>query len=100
MDGPADPDAARRRADPGLRTPRTRAALAAALEAGLVDGEDAGVLDEAWVLATRVRNAVMLVRGRPGDTFPVGRRGNWARWGGTWATSPGTWATCSTTTAG
>ncbi|MEU2051062.1 hypothetical protein ABZ757_37405, partial [Streptomyces albidoflavus] len=23
-----------------------------------------------WVLATRVRNAVMLVRGRPGDTFP------------------------------
>ena len=28
------------------------------------------MLDDAWVLATRVRNAVMLVRGRPGDTFP------------------------------
>jgi glutamate-ammonia-ligase adenylyltransferase len=41
-----------------------------ALEAGLIEPADAEVLDEAWVLATRVRNAVMLVRGRPGDTFP------------------------------
>jgi glutamate-ammonia-ligase adenylyltransferase len=57
-------------AEPGLRTTRTREALAAACAAGLVDVEDAAVLDEAWVLATRVRNAVMLVRGRPGDTFP------------------------------
>ncbi|WP_269854249.1 bifunctional [glutamine synthetase] adenylyltransferase/[glutamine synthetase]-adenylyl-L-tyrosine phosphorylase [Streptomyces sp. RPT161] len=56
--------------EPGLRTTRTREALAAACAAGLVDAEDAAVLDEAWVLATRVRNAVMLVRGRPGDTFP------------------------------
>ncbi|PWI43306.1 bifunctional [glutamine synthetase] adenylyltransferase/[glutamine synthetase]-adenylyl-L-tyrosine phosphorylase [Streptomyces sp. ICBB 8177] len=55
---------------PGLRTTRTRQALAAAREAELVDAEDAATLDEAWVLATRVRNAVMLVRGRPGDTFP------------------------------
>ncbi|MGW1888743.1 bifunctional [glutamine synthetase] adenylyltransferase/[glutamine synthetase]-adenylyl-L-tyrosine phosphorylase [Streptomyces sp. NPDC002004] len=56
--------------EPGLRTTRTREALAAACAAELVSGEDAAVLDEAWVLATRVRNAVMLVRGRPGDTFP------------------------------
>ncbi|MDH6626869.1 glutamate-ammonia-ligase adenylyltransferase [Streptomyces sp. LBL] len=55
---------------PGLRTTRTRAALAAARAAGLLPDEDAAVLDEAWVLATRVRNAVMLVRGRAGDTFP------------------------------
>ncbi|MGW7195000.1 bifunctional [glutamine synthetase] adenylyltransferase/[glutamine synthetase]-adenylyl-L-tyrosine phosphorylase [Streptomyces chryseus] len=55
---------------PGLRTTRTREALAAAREAGLIAADDAAVLDEAWVLATRVRNAVMLVRGRPGDTFP------------------------------
>ncbi|MEU3506767.1 bifunctional [glutamine synthetase] adenylyltransferase/[glutamine synthetase]-adenylyl-L-tyrosine phosphorylase [Streptomyces longwoodensis] len=55
---------------PGLRTTRTRAALAAAREAGLIEAEHAGTLDEAWVLATRVRNAVMLVRGRAGDTFP------------------------------
>ncbi|MFD7460779.1 MULTISPECIES: bifunctional [glutamine synthetase] adenylyltransferase/[glutamine synthetase]-adenylyl-L-tyrosine phosphorylase [unclassified Streptomyces] len=53
-----------------LRTPRTREALAAAREAGLISAEDAATLDEAWVLATRVRNAVMLVRGRAGDTFP------------------------------
>ncbi|MDI3387255.1 bifunctional [glutamine synthetase] adenylyltransferase/[glutamine synthetase]-adenylyl-L-tyrosine phosphorylase [Streptomyces sp. B-S-A8] len=57
-------------AEPGLRTTRTREALAAAHAAGLVSTEDAQVLDEAWVLATRVRNAVMLVRGRAGDTFP------------------------------
>ncbi|ALV36092.1 bifunctional [glutamine synthetase] adenylyltransferase/[glutamine synthetase]-adenylyl-L-tyrosine phosphorylase [Streptomyces sp. CdTB01] len=57
-------------AEPGLRTTRTRAALAAARAAGLISAEDAETLDEAWVLATRVRNAVMLVRGRAGDTFP------------------------------
>ncbi|MFD7818048.1 bifunctional [glutamine synthetase] adenylyltransferase/[glutamine synthetase]-adenylyl-L-tyrosine phosphorylase [Streptomyces sp. NPDC059785] len=57
-------------AEPGLRTTRTRAALAAACAAELISAEDAAILDEAWVLATRVRNAVMLVRGRAGDTFP------------------------------
>jgi glutamate-ammonia-ligase adenylyltransferase len=57
-------------AEPGLRTTRTRQALVAAREVGLVSAEDASILDEAWVLATRVRNAVMLVRGRAGDTFP------------------------------
>ncbi|MEV6169680.1 bifunctional [glutamine synthetase] adenylyltransferase/[glutamine synthetase]-adenylyl-L-tyrosine phosphorylase [Streptomyces sp. NPDC051954] len=57
-------------AEPGLRTTRTREALAAACAAELISGEDAATLDEAWVLATRVRNAVMLVRGRAGDTFP------------------------------
>ncbi|MFD6290678.1 bifunctional [glutamine synthetase] adenylyltransferase/[glutamine synthetase]-adenylyl-L-tyrosine phosphorylase [Streptomyces sp. NPDC060205] len=57
-------------AEPGLRTTRTREALAAACAAELISGEDAAILDEAWVLATRVRNAVMLVRGRAGDTFP------------------------------
>ncbi|MFJ4919387.1 bifunctional [glutamine synthetase] adenylyltransferase/[glutamine synthetase]-adenylyl-L-tyrosine phosphorylase [Streptomyces sp. NPDC088725] len=57
-------------AEPRLRTTRTRAALAAAGEAGLLSAEEARILDEAWVLATRVRNGVMLVRGRAGDTFP------------------------------
>ncbi|MEH0422700.1 bifunctional [glutamine synthetase] adenylyltransferase/[glutamine synthetase]-adenylyl-L-tyrosine phosphorylase [Streptomyces sp. B21-083] len=56
--------------EPSLRTTRTREALAAACAAELISGEDAAILDEAWVLATRVRNAVMLVRGRAGDTFP------------------------------
>ncbi|MEU3994489.1 bifunctional [glutamine synthetase] adenylyltransferase/[glutamine synthetase]-adenylyl-L-tyrosine phosphorylase [Streptomyces fungicidicus] len=57
--------------EPGLRTTRTREALAAARAAGLISEEDTAVLDEAWVLASRVRNAVMLVRGRAGDTFPT-----------------------------
>ncbi|MCX5364118.1 bifunctional [glutamine synthetase] adenylyltransferase/[glutamine synthetase]-adenylyl-L-tyrosine phosphorylase [Streptomyces sp. NBC_00124] len=61
-------------AEPGLRTTRTREALAAACAAELIAGEDAEILDEAWVLATRVRNAVMLVRGRAGDTFPTDPR--------------------------
>ncbi|MDT9688086.1 bifunctional [glutamine synthetase] adenylyltransferase/[glutamine synthetase]-adenylyl-L-tyrosine phosphorylase [Streptomyces sp. P9(2023)] len=56
--------------EPGLRTTRTREALAAAHAAELIPTDEAQILDEAWVLATRVRNAVMLVRGRPGDTFP------------------------------
>jgi glutamate-ammonia-ligase adenylyltransferase len=56
--------------EPGLRTTRTREALAAACSADLLSTEYAATLDEAWVLATRVRNAVMLVRGRAGDTFP------------------------------
>ncbi|MCX4991377.1 MULTISPECIES: bifunctional [glutamine synthetase] adenylyltransferase/[glutamine synthetase]-adenylyl-L-tyrosine phosphorylase [unclassified Streptomyces] len=56
--------------EPGLRTTRTREALAAACAADLLSAEYASTLDEAWVLATRVRNAVMLVRGRAGDTFP------------------------------
>ncbi|MDQ1071182.1 bifunctional [glutamine synthetase] adenylyltransferase/[glutamine synthetase]-adenylyl-L-tyrosine phosphorylase [Streptomyces canus] len=60
--------------EPGLRTTRTRAALAAARAAGLISEEDTQVLDGAWVLATRVRNAVMLVRGRAGDTFPTETR--------------------------
>lgn len=55
---------------PGLRTTRTRPALAAAAEAGLVTADDAEVLDAAWILASRLRNAVMLVRARAGDTFP------------------------------
>ncbi|WP_028800776.1 bifunctional [glutamine synthetase] adenylyltransferase/[glutamine synthetase]-adenylyl-L-tyrosine phosphorylase [Streptomyces sp. 142MFCol3.1] len=61
-------------AEPGLRTTRTREALAAACAAELISTEDAATLDEAWVLATRVRNAVMLVRGRAGDTFPSDSR--------------------------
>ncbi|MFJ2746019.1 bifunctional [glutamine synthetase] adenylyltransferase/[glutamine synthetase]-adenylyl-L-tyrosine phosphorylase [Streptomyces sp. NPDC087440] len=57
-------------AEPGLRTTRTREALRAAHAAGLIPAEEAQILDDAWVLASRVRNGVMLVRGRAGDTFP------------------------------
>ncbi|TVZ00902.1 bifunctional [glutamine synthetase] adenylyltransferase/[glutamine synthetase]-adenylyl-L-tyrosine phosphorylase [Trebonia kvetii] len=56
---------------PGLRTTRTLAALDAALDAGLVTESDATALSEAWRFAARIRDAIMLVRGRPGDTLPA-----------------------------
>jgi glutamate-ammonia-ligase adenylyltransferase len=56
---------------PGLRTTRTLAALDAAVEAGLLDAEDARMLSDAWQLATRIRGVLMLVRGRPSDTLPT-----------------------------
>nr|WP_141952388.1 bifunctional [glutamine synthetase] adenylyltransferase/[glutamine synthetase]-adenylyl-L-tyrosine phosphorylase [Actinoallomurus bryophytorum] len=55
----------------GLRTTRTLAALDAAVEAGLLDSEDASTLTEAWQMATRIRNATMLVRGRASDLLPT-----------------------------
>jgi glutamate-ammonia-ligase adenylyltransferase len=54
----------------GLRTTRTLDALEAAREAGLVDAADAAALAQAWSLASRIRNALMLVRGRPSDQLP------------------------------
>ena len=56
---------------PGLRTTRTLAALDAAVEAGLLDPDDATTLSDAWRLATRIRNAIMLVRGRASDLLPT-----------------------------
>ena len=55
---------------PGLRTPRTLTALAAAAEAGLLEAKDAEWLAHGWRTVSRVRNAVTLVRGRPGDHLP------------------------------
>jgi len=52
---------------PGLRTPSTLRALAAARVAGLIELADADTLESAWRLATRVRNAVVLARGKPVD---------------------------------
>ena len=59
---------------PGLRTTRTLPALQAAADAGLVHPEQARVLAHAWRTASRVRNATLLVRGRPGDTLPTDLR--------------------------
>jgi [glutamine synthetase] adenylyltransferase / [glutamine synthetase]-adenylyl-L-tyrosine phosphorylase len=55
----------------GLRTTRTLAALDAAVGGGLVETSDAAALRAAWSFAGRIRDAIMLVRGRPGDTFPA-----------------------------
>jgi glutamate-ammonia-ligase adenylyltransferase len=53
-----------------LRTPRTLDALAAAQDEGLVSTMDAVFLSRGWVMASQVRNALMLVRGRPSDQLP------------------------------
>ena len=52
---------------PALRTTSTLDALKALQEAGLADAADVGSLTEAWLLATWVRNAAMLVRGKAVD---------------------------------
>ena len=56
---------------PGLRTTRTQATLTAASSAGLISAPDADTLITSWLLASRIRDAVMLVRGRPSDTLPT-----------------------------
>ena len=56
---------------PALRTTRTLAALHAARDEGLIASQDAEPLAAAWRLAARIRNAVMLVRGRPSDSVPT-----------------------------
>jgi glutamate-ammonia-ligase adenylyltransferase len=56
---------------PGLRTTSTLGALSAAAEAGLVDPADAELLAEAWRLATRARNAVVLAQDRVQDQLPT-----------------------------
>jgi glutamate-ammonia-ligase adenylyltransferase len=53
-----------------LRTTRTVEALEAAVAAGLIDTTQAGALTDAWRLATRVRNALTLVRDRAEDQLP------------------------------
>ena len=59
---------------PGLRTTSTVDCLGAAVEAGLVDEVDATALRESWLLATRVRNAATLVRGKQTDQPPTSGR--------------------------
>jgi [glutamine synthetase] adenylyltransferase / [glutamine synthetase]-adenylyl-L-tyrosine phosphorylase len=55
----------------GLRTTRTIEALDAAVAAGLATHADAEALAAAWRFGSRIRNAIMLVRGRPGDALPA-----------------------------
>ncbi len=56
---------------PALRTTRTLAALGAAVDSGLVTPADAAALSASWQLAARIRDAITLVRGRPGDALPA-----------------------------
>ncbi|KRB73259.1 glutamine-synthetase adenylyltransferase [Nocardioides sp. Root190] len=54
----------------GLRTAQTLAALTAAADADLLSHDDAATLTTSWRMASRVRNALLLARGRAGDQFP------------------------------
>ena len=55
---------------PALRTASTVDGLAALGDADLLDAEQTEALQAAWELATRARNAIFLVRGRPSDQLP------------------------------
>jgi glutamate-ammonia-ligase adenylyltransferase len=59
---------------PALRSSRTIVALRAACDAGIIDAMDAGHLEAAWMFASRVRNQIMLMRGRGSDSLPGDNR--------------------------
>ncbi len=59
--------------EPALRTTRTMDALGAAHSLGLVDAEDAGVLEAAWRLAGKIRNANVIWTGKSSDLLPSAR---------------------------
>ena len=54
----------------GLRTPSTLPALQAAVDAGLLDAADGAVLADTWTFTVRVRNMLLLVRGRAATALP------------------------------
>ncbi len=55
---------------PALRTTSTLDALDAIVAAELLPEADVAQLREAWLTATRARNALVLVRGKPTDQLP------------------------------
>ena len=54
--------------------PGRSTALRAARDAGVIDPMDAGHLEAAWTLASRIRNQIMLMRGRGSDSLPSDNR--------------------------
>ncbi len=59
---------------PALRVTGTLDALRAATEAGLLDPEAARALEDAWLLATDARSAVVACTGRASDSLPTNRQ--------------------------
>lgn len=55
---------------PALHQLSTLTALESIAEAELIAPADAEQLREAWLTATRARNALVLVRGKPTDQLP------------------------------
>ncbi len=56
---------------PALRTTRTLDALRAARDVELLSAQQADILARSWRMATRVRNALRLVRDKDGDQLPT-----------------------------
>ncbi len=56
---------------PELQTTETLQAIAAAEDAGVMTKGDASILIEAWKLASEVRNAIVLVKGKSSDVLPI-----------------------------
>lgn len=59
---------------PSIRTPKTLEALEACVSEGLIQRHDATVLEEAWLLASRIRSAVVLWGSRRSDVLTTDRR--------------------------
>ncbi|BBZ40141.1 bifunctional [glutamine synthetase] adenylyltransferase/[glutamine synthetase]-adenylyl-L-tyrosine phosphorylase [Mycobacterium conspicuum] len=55
---------------PALHNTSTLESLDAIAAAGLVEAEEVDLLRQAWLTATRARNALVLVRGKPTDQLP------------------------------
>ncbi|MEV6769763.1 bifunctional [glutamine synthetase] adenylyltransferase/[glutamine synthetase]-adenylyl-L-tyrosine phosphorylase [Nocardia sp. NPDC051030] len=55
---------------PALHNTSTLESLDAIEAAELIDSEDAALLRDAWLTATKARNALVLVRGKPADQLP------------------------------
>lgn len=55
---------------PALHNTSTLESLDVIEQTGLLDGEDVAQLRDAWLTATRARNALVLVRGKPSDQLP------------------------------
>ncbi|MGA9361225.1 MAG: bifunctional [glutamine synthetase] adenylyltransferase/[glutamine synthetase]-adenylyl-L-tyrosine phosphorylase, partial [Mycobacterium sp.] len=73
-----------------LHNTSTLESLDAIAAAGLVDAEEVDLLREAWLTATRARNALVLVRGKPTDQLPgPGRQLNAVAVAAGWPTDDG-----------
>ncbi|RMI27978.1 bifunctional [glutamine synthetase] adenylyltransferase/[glutamine synthetase]-adenylyl-L-tyrosine phosphorylase [Nocardia stercoris] len=56
---------------PQLHNTSTLQTLDAIEEVGLLEPDDVALLRDAWLTATRARNALVLVRGKPSDQLPA-----------------------------
>jgi len=56
---------------PELQTTQTLQAIEAAQQATLMTNRDSVILTEAWTLASEVRNAIVLVKGKSSDVLPI-----------------------------